>query len=368
MGLFSFLRASFVNKEEPKEIKRQYIKRDSHEYCPRCDANISLQKGYRNDLSYWICKGCGEMLINPEVEEDSNIVWICDGCGAFLNCQAGFSTDCGEFICSECGFENKIDSTEIYLSEDEFQSDIKNPYKGLRDEDRLALSMYDEISNVNNRDNIFIVKDIESGTRYVKKILSTYDSSVYEYIMRNPVEGMPKIYGVYESRNSLIIIEEYIEGKTLKEIIDRGTVKVSEAYRIIKELCSILERLHNLDKVMIHRDIKPANVIIGDNGKTYLLDINAAKWYKDESEDTRLMGTMYYAAPEQFGYGFSASGIKTDVYSLGILLNVLLTGKYPKEEKAPIPAWNIIEKCISFEPDNRYSVGELIKAIEEIEV
>ena len=51
-------------------------------------------------------------------------------------------------------------------------------------------------------------------------------------------------------------------------------------------------------------------------------------------KDTRLLGTLYFAAPEQFGYGFSASTIKADIYAVGILLNVMLTGKIPKEEKA----------------------------------
>ena len=55
---------------------------EPYEFCPKCDANLTLQKGYRNDLPYWICKGCGEMLINPEVEGD--IAWICDQCGSML--------------------------------------------------------------------------------------------------------------------------------------------------------------------------------------------------------------------------------------------------------------------------------------------
>ena len=57
------------------------------EFCPRCDANLTLQRGYRNDLPYWECKGCGEMLINPNIDTETNIVWLCDECGAMLNVQ-----------------------------------------------------------------------------------------------------------------------------------------------------------------------------------------------------------------------------------------------------------------------------------------
>ena len=48
------------------------------EYCTRCDANLTLQKGYDHDLPYWVCTGCGEMLINPALDTDSDIIWLCD--------------------------------------------------------------------------------------------------------------------------------------------------------------------------------------------------------------------------------------------------------------------------------------------------
>jgi len=85
----------------------KFLKNDQHsnsgadnfesefEYCTNCDANLTLQKGYSNDLPYWICKGCGEMLINPGLETDSGIIWRCDGCGALLNIQDGFTEEKG---------------------------------------------------------------------------------------------------------------------------------------------------------------------------------------------------------------------------------------------------------------------------------
>ena len=78
------------------------------EFCPRCDANLTLQRGYRNDLPYWECKGCGEMLINPNIDTETNVVWLCDECGAMLNVQKGFQEDCGEWECTKCGFANAL--------------------------------------------------------------------------------------------------------------------------------------------------------------------------------------------------------------------------------------------------------------------
>ena len=107
--------------------------------------------------------------------------------------------------------------------------------------------------------------------------------------------------------------------------------------------------------------------MIAPEGETVLLDMNAAKWINPaKSEDTRYMGTQYYAAPEQVGYGFSASTDKTDIYAVGMLLNVMLTGKFPKEQKASGKIWDIIERCIRLEADQRYTAKELIKALEAL--
>ena len=129
----------------------------------------------------------------------------------------------------------------------------------------------------------------------------------------------------------------------------------------------ILLNLQNMDRPIVHRDIKPSNIVITMDQDIYLLDMNVAKWYKpDEKEDTKLFASQYYAAPEQFGYGFSASSEKTDVYALGVILNEMITGKLPKEQKAKGPVWNIIEKCISLDPENRYTVVELLIALREL--
>jgi len=334
-----------------------------YEFCPRCDANLTLQKGYSNDVPYWICKGCGEMLINPNVPDDSNIAWICDKCESMLNIQDGFDDSLSEWTCSECGFVNKIDASEIFVSEDEYQADLNNPYKGISDEDLIELMGYEDVSPIDGREDIIIVKD-DNDNLYVKKILATYDISVYEFLMYNPVPNMPKIIKIYKGSKFLVIIEEYIAGKTISEMLETNVFSVIEAVRITKHICEAVNRLHSFDKPIIHRDIKPSNIIVSMTGNIFLLDINVAKWYKpNETEDTKLFGTPYFAAPEQFGYGFSSSSEKADVYAIGILLNVMITGKLPKEQKAPDPIWGIVEKCIKLDSEERFSDNDLIEAL-----
>lgn len=133
----------------------------------------------------------------------------------------------------------------------------------------------------------------------------------------------------------MIVVEEYIEGVTLSDLLEEGIIKQDKAVRLVRDVCVILRNLHTLKHPIIHRDVKPSNILLGSDSKVYLLDMNMAKWYEpEEIEDTKMLGTKYFAAPEQLGYGFSASTDKTDIYAFGMLLNMLVTGKLPKEEKA----------------------------------
>ena len=353
-------------------IKQFGHKRDDnddglHEFCPRCEANLTLQKGYDNNLPYWVCKGCGEMLINPSVETESDIVWVCDECRAMLNIQNGFSEKLDEWKCLECGYLNKLDESEVYASEDEFKAESKNPYKGMPDEEVLELSMYQDMESVGDWPNVIRVKHKETGDVYVKKLLMFYDRSIYDHIKAYPVYHMPRIIDLFESDNCLIVIEEYIKGRTVQEILDERIISEKEAIRIAIELCDIIDQLHNLPTPIVHRDIKPANVIITDNDEVYLLDMNVAKWVEpDKNYDTHFLGTQDYAAPEQVGYGLSASSAKSDIYALGIMQNVMVTGRLPKQERAKGDLWPVIQKCISLKAEERYTAKELKKALYEL--
>ncbi len=360
MGLFDGLleKIKYVKSKAEPDV-------GPYEFCPRCDANLTLQKGYRNDLPYWICRGCGEMLINPEVEGD--IAWICDQCGAMLNIQDGFADHTGEWLCTECGYMNRIVESEIYASEDEFQAERRNPYRGLSDDEVLALSVYRDAGHIDNRPDIILVKHRGTGQVFIKKLITTYNRSVYDYLKDNPVEHMPVIHEIYESENCLIVIEEYIEGKTIADILEYRPIPEEQAINIAMKVCRILEEIHSLQTPIIHRDIKPSNIMVTPQNEIYLLDMNAAKWYDpDKTDDTRYMGTRFFAAPEQVGYGLSASSAKSDIYALGVLLNVMVTGKFPREERAGGSLWNIIERCISLDADKRYSAPELMEALLEL--
>lgn len=113
---------------------------------------------------------------------------------------------------------------------------------------------------------------------------------------------------------------------------------------VIRSLCDILHKLHGNLPPIIHRDIKPSNIIFSSDGVVKLIDFNAARELRaEQNEDTRLMGTRRFAAPEQ--YGFGQSDPRTDIYALGITFYYMLTGDYPDSGKYAGKYYDIITKC-----------------------
>lgn len=232
-------------------------------------------------------------------------------------------------------------------------------------DEEYRLSFYKEIAYLDKNYNVYLVQNIETKRIYVKKIIEVYNIEVYNFIKKNPIENIPRIYEVIEDNEKLIVIEEYINGETLQLFLERnGILSEEKVSDILCQLCDLLEKLHSLNPPIIHRDIKPSNIIISDYGKITLIDFNASKIYYDKSfKDTKLMGTVGYAAPEQ--YGFSSSNIKTDIYALGVLINILLTGELPTEKRAEGFLGDIVCKCTKLDPDKRYNnVMDLKKSIE----
>ena len=232
----------------------------------------------------------------------------------------------------------------------------------------LTLSFYEEIADIGKTGNIKLVKHIETGVLYVKKTVSVYDTDLYKTLKDLKIDGIPEIFHIIEGENKLTIIEEYINGRTLQDIIDTtGPMDESKASHIILSLCSVLHRLHSLNTPIIHRDIKPSNVIMSGHGDITLIDFNVSrKFDANKKQDTIFMGTADYAAPEQ--YGFGQSDARTDIYALGQLLNVLLTGSLPKEYLYTGKAEKVISRCIHLDPDKRYrSVMHLSHALTHID-
>lgn len=177
-------------------------------------------------------------------------------------------------------------------------------------------------------------------------------------------EYLPMIYEVCSEDDYLYVLEEYIDGKTLADIMQSGRhISNREIKKYLTDLCNALEILHRLN--IIHRDIKPENIMIY-NGKACLIDLSIAKSMSgDKSNDTINLGTIGYAAPEQFG--FSQSQPTTDIYALGVLANELILGVHPTIEIPKGKFGKIIKKCTATQISKRYqNVYSLNKALSHI--
>ena len=180
---------------------------------------------------------------------------------------------------------------------------------------RLRLSFYREIAEINTAHHIRLVQHTVSGKIFVKKALSIYDLQVFQYLMTQNVPGTPKIEELIEEGDTLYVIEEYISGNSLEEVLAKeGTFSEEKAADYILRICRILQPLHQQNPPMVHRDLKPSNLILTYDGRLVLVDFNSAKSYHPErSQDTVLFGTAGYAAPEQYGFSPSAPDRKSVV-------------------------------------------------------
>ncbi|MBP3816180.1 MAG: serine/threonine protein kinase [Firmicutes bacterium] len=225
---------------------------------------------------------------------------------------------------------------------------------------------YIELYSLNSQGTVSLIREKEGGELFVRKEISVFDRSVYDYLMREKPNGIPRIVSCEESENGLIVVEEYVNGRTLQSIIEeRGPLEYETALGYLKDICRILLPLHKNNPPIVHRDIKPSNILITGQGTVYLLDFNAATKYTNAKDmDTVLIGTTGYAAPEQ--YGFKASDPRTDIFALGRTAEEMFTGEKAAPENYVGPLSEIIKKCLKLDPENRYlDANDLLESLEK---
>ena len=184
------------------------------------------------------------------------------------------------------------------------------------------------------------------------------------------------MYDVGEDNGLYYIVMEYVEGKTLKQLLKkRGSLTLSEAIDIMLQLTDGMAHAH--DSYIVHRDLKPQNIMIQDDGQIKITDFGIAMALNSTqlTQTNSVMGSVHYLPPEQAA-GKGAT-IKSDIYSMGIIFYELLTGELPfkgdsaveialKQMKEPLPdvhklnndipqsIENIILKATAKNPKNRY--------------
>lgn len=230
--------------------------------------------------------------------------------------------------------------------------------------------------------DVFLAENIALGNLWaVKEIVKSSKTSISGYIepeilkrLNHP--ALPRICDVHEDETKIYIVEDYIEGVCLKEELNKkGKFEEQIVIDWGIQLCSVLEYLHcQKPNPIIYGDMKPHNIILTKEGFVKLIDFGVSTLVSNENEpsnicDTAFIGTVGYAAPEQFaGCGMSRA---SDIYSLGITLIQLITGLDPIKQKTMFQnerygqglsqyIFGKLRKCVNPNPELRYQTAEIL--------
>jgi eukaryotic-like serine/threonine-protein kinase len=174
--------------------------------------------------------------------------------------------------------------------------------------------------------------------------------------------NLPRLYEHFHSPGYWYLVMDFIAGETLEEYQSKapnGHLPLSEVLSIGIQLCTVLNYLHAQQPPIVFRDLKPANIMRTAEGQLYLIDFGIARYFKPgQAKDTVALGSLGYAAPEQ--YGKAQTTPRADIYSLGAVLHQLLTTKDPSE--APFRFTRLRPNS----PQSRSDPGSLTTSIVEI--
>lgn len=218
----------------------------------------------------------------------------------------------------------------------------------MTESERYKLSTYQSIKELHQTEtaHVELVECSLDGKKYVRKTYNYDKRTIFYALSKISSPFLPHIYEVFFGEDT-IVIEEYVDGVTLEQLINSSYIfSKKEVQRLFENLLSGLAALH--ENGIVHRDIKPSNIIIKPDGQAVLIDFSIARPYSESrSADTELLGTIGYAAPEQ--YGFSQSDFRTDIYALGATLKAITFKK-----DVPKHIIKAIERCAAFDPANRF--------------
>ena len=218
----------------------------------------------------------------------------------------------------------------------------------------------------------YLATDIESGLYVAVKEYSpdkSFDEVEFEkglnrFIKEADVlkeysylEGIVRVWDCFRAENTAYIVMDYIDGITLKKYVAlHGRFDYDELLEMMLPVMKSLVTLHRHG--LIHRDISPDNLMIGMDNNMYLIDFGAASRIIPDKTTTVLLKAGY-APPEQ--YGLSQTDRRADIFALGILINVLLTGKHPSLQLASGSWGRIVSRCTMTSPGKRYQTVQAVR-------
>lgn len=205
--------------------------------------------------------------------------------------------------------------------------------------------------------SIHLYEHKSNGKKLLKILSKNRNDHIFRGLRGIRHENLPAVFEVCSCESEVLVLEAYVEGETLSQRLERNSVSQKDAVNFTLDICKALTKLHSLN--IIHRDVKPSNVIITPENRAVLIDFSASRLMNEgQQKDTLNLGTVGYAAPEQFGV--FQSMIPTDVYALGVMFNELLVGAHPSVKMPSGRLGKIIKKCTDTQISKRYQTVEAL--------
>ena len=230
------------------------------------------------------------------------------------------------------------------------QNNNRDMYKWLDDSIKECYQFIRMLKQKETGDILLLRNKNTSQYVVVRKLRGYYPA--YQRLVNIKQNNLAMIYEYVFNGTDSIIVEEYVDGLPISFLLEQRLFQEAETKNIVYQVCEGLIALH--ENQIVYRDIKPDNIMVLRDGTVKLIDFDISKIYRQQGEkDTTVLGTVGYAAPEQ--YGEAQSDKRTDIYAVGVLMNEMLTGEHPSKQIAKGRMGAIIEKCIMVVPEKRYS-------------
>ncbi len=256
----------------------------------------------------------------------SSATITCDHCGGENPPQAAFCFSCGQPLTAPSGSLTGLLPASSLL---------KQRYRVLSQVGKGGFGAVYVAEDTQQSNRLVAVKEMSQRGLTSQELINATEAFQREgeLLARLKHAGLPAIYAYFSEAGRWYLVMEFIGGETLEAHLVKapgGRLPVSEVMQIGLQLCDVLGYLHSQQPPIIFRDLKPANIMLTPRNTLYLIDFGIARLFKPgQAKDTTAIGSIGYAAPEQ--YGKTQTTIQSDIYSLGATLHHLLSGNDPAD-------------------------------------
>jgi serine/threonine protein kinase len=189
--------------------------------------------------------------------------------------------------------------------------------------------------DIQSGDRLVAIKEVRLQGLHTQAMLEATTTFHREVSVLSQLDhpNLPRVYEHFQTLGQWYLVMDFIAGETLEQYQSKtptGRLLLSEVLDMGLQLCIVLDYLHSHHPPIVFRDLKPANIMRTPTGQLYLIDFGIARYFKPgQAKDTVALGSLGYAAPEQ--YGKAQTTPRADIYSLGAVLHQLLTARDPSE-------------------------------------